>query len=835
MKNPFRYRSPRNTRIIFGAAAIIVLLITCVHLLDVMVFRVTSNDECGWVQCPAGRPGLIIRDIVPGGVTDHAGVKDGDTLLRINNREVTFRTAPGILNALQPGDTATYLLNRNGNLFEAKIRILKLFDTFSLTLFLLGFSFLLVGTIVIMTKPEGLIQRAFGRYGLFSMLVFGLITINIDPADPWWKKTFLTYGYLIGHAFGGPQFILFFRHFPVRNALLTKRWVAPLLYTLGIVSTLLLIFGARLGITFSFLAYILISPITFFVTGVGFFIASYARMSDHNARSRLRPILIGFIFGAVVFTYIGVFTAVNPFLFFLVPTSMLPIVLILVMPATFGYAIFRYRLMDIDLIIERSLIYGAVTASLAGIYIVVVFGIGSLLGMLIGQPDSKVLSIFAFIVIAFVFDPVKRRAQESIDRTFYRERRNYQRALLEFSQELPRLINLEEILDSILQRISATMHVEKIAVVLCDDQEGCSSARRNIEADCCDFTATQNGLIALLRESRTAQVLSFIADESEGLSIHEADREKIRRAGIVLAIPLLLQERLIGLITVGPKFSRKVYSQDDIDLLTTVASQAAIAIENSRLHRSEIEKQKIQEEMEMARRIQQGLLPKSDPDIEHLDVSGISVPALSVGGDYFDYIRLGPGKLLTVVADVSGKGMSAALYMSKIQGMIQLAGRMYRSPKEMLIHVNRLLYDGIERKSFITMVLALFDLDRKTATVCRAGHNKAIIASGGSVAFLQSAGIGLGLERGEIFDRTLEEVTYPLNGESWFVFYSDGLTETMNTERQELGEAALSDIVQRRGADSALELRSRLMSAAEAFRGSAEQHDDITIVVVRTH
>ena len=114
--------------------------------------------------------------------------------------------------------------------------------------------------------------------------------------------------------------------------------------------------------------------------------------------------------------------------------------------------------------------------------------------------------------------------------------------------------------------------------------------------------------------------------------------------------------------------------------------------------------------------------------------------------------------------------MAAALYMSKIQGMIQLAARMYESPREMLIHVNRLLYEGIERKSFITMILALFDVEKKTVRICRAGHNKAITALNGSLEHLQSAGIGLGLERGPLFEQTLEEVEHSLSPESLLFF-----------------------------------------------------------------
>jgi len=156
---------------------------------------------------------------------------------------------------------------------------------------------------------------------------------------------------------------------------------------------------------------------------------------------------------------------------------------------------------------------------------------------------------------------------------------------------------------------------------------------------------------------------------------------------------------------------------------------------------------------------------------------------MSVGGDYFDYIQLGPKKLLVVVADVSGKGMSAALYMSKIQGMVQLAAHMYKTPKEMLIQINRRIFDGIERKSFITMILAMFDLQKNEVRICRAGHNKALIGVNGKLQFLNGHGIGLGLERGKIFEKELQEIRKPLTHDGIFVFYSDGLTEAMDEQK----------------------------------------------------
>ncbi len=821
----------RRIRIIYSTAALAVFLVCTYHFIDLMVLKTVSNDQCGWVAVDMGKRGLLIKDVVPGGVTDRAGVRDGDTLLRINGKEITGESASFLLNSMKRGDTATYTIARGGTQFETKIEIIKLFNTFEASLYLLGFAFLLVGYVVVMTKPEGMIQRKFGTYGIFTMLVFGLYSPNVSH-DPMWKVILILGFFFAGRILALPVMLKFFLYFPLRRNILERKWLNPLLYGISVLSLLPLFFGLRLST--SLVLYIVAMPITFFMFGLGFFTAGYRRVVDPEQRRQLRPIFIGVILGMLVFFYISILTGIRPFAIVTQPALMLPITLILATPLTFGYAIFRYGLMDIDLIFERSLIYGAVTATLAAIYIGVVFGIGTLFGMVIGNPDSKLLNIAAFIVIAFVFDPIKRRVQESIDRTFYRERRDYQRALSEFSQELPRLIDMDQILDSIVNRISTTMHVDKVAVVLCSEMEGCFSVTKNIDRECCNFTNAQNGLIQFLRQKKAAQTLYFLLDDHETTGIDQTDTEKVRRAGVVLAIPMLIQERLIGLITAGPKLSGKVYSHDDIDLLTTVASQAAISIENARLHRSELEKQKIEEELEMARRIQQGLLPKKNPTIEHLDISGISLPALSVGGDYYDFILLGPDKCLVVVADVSGKGMSAALYMSKIQGMIQLAARMYTTPREMLIHVNRLLYDGIERKSFITMILGLFDMTSRHVRLCRAGHNKAIVETNGQISFLDSHGIGLGLERGPLFEETLEEIEYPLTEHSLVIFYSDGLPETMNEDYFQLGEEALCDIIRSYKDASALELQNQLIAKARAFRGRADQNDDITIVIAKT-
>jgi len=571
----------------------------------------------------------------------------------------------------------------------------------------------------------------------------------------------------------------------------------------------------------------------FFFAGLAVFAVSYFRRVERRARKQIRPILLGALAGIGSFVYVVIVTSSNQFVLFTNPMLLSPGILIITVPLAFGYSIFRYRLMDIDFIVKRSLIYGTVTAAIASIYILTVYGIGNLLAYFLGTEEDKVLNVVALVVIAFAFDPIKQRVQNWVDKVFYQERANYQAALLEFSKELPRLMNLDQIFHSMVNRISSTMHVEKVAVILCDEKEGCISVSKGVDEACCVFDEQQDGFLNLLRQSHAPHSLALVAEEPESLAINESDRSKIITSGIVLAVPMFLQDRLIGSINVGPKLSGKVYSQEDIDLLATVGNQAAIAIENARLHKSEIEKQKIEEELSLARKIQQGLLPKSNPQFPGLDIAGVSIPARSVGGDYFDFIELGPKKLLVVVADVSGKGMSAALYMSKIQGMVQLAAHMYPSPKEMLIHVNRRIYDGIERKSFITMILGLFDLEKKEVRICRAGHNKALIGLNGELKHLDGAGIGLGLERGPVFESKLEEVVRPLNEKNLYLFYTDGITETMNEQMLDFGEERVLEVVRLKRNLPAVELQHSLLEATEQFRGSAEQHDDLTLVVVK--
>jgi sigma-B regulation protein RsbU (phosphoserine phosphatase) len=835
MQNLFDRLSPRVIRAIYASAAVVAALVGGANIHQVMMVRATGNDQCRWVVLEKGVSRLLITDIVSGGVVDRAGIRDGDILLRINGE--TFesdRDAQLKINRLI-GSTARYTVERDGRTFETDVRILKAINMSFLAMVLQGGSLLIIGMIVVLARPQGRIQRMFARYGILSFLFFSHAQGNYDQAlDPAWRVAVFGVTFLFAGIVGPPMFVRFFLHFPVRMPLADRRWFSVVLYALATALTGLVAFAKPMGLPEPVPNVAMFLRLIFILFGFSFFVYAYYRLVRPERRRALRPILVGVGLGMTAFMYMLAVAAIDPFAAFINPIILLPALFLPLASLLFGYAIIRYRLMDIDLIVKRSLIYGIVTATVAAIYVGTVFVAGSLAADLLGEEPDRLATLLAFVVVAFAFDPLKRNAQEWIDRVFYQERYNYQQALLEFAQELPRRIDLREILESMVHRIAATMHIDKVAVILCDPEGACESAEQNVPRACCRFEDSDGGLVRLLRSSQRAQSFALLADEPESVKLSTSDKQTLISGGIVLSVPMFLKDRLIGIINVGPKRSGKVYTRDDIELLTAVGAQAAVAIENARLHAMEFERQKIREELSLALKIQQGLLPKGAPSLPGLDIAGTSRPALQVGGDYYDFIEIGRSKVLVVVADVAGKGMSAALYMSKVQGMVQLAAHMYRSPKEMLSHINRRIFDGIERRSFITMILALFDLEKRQVRICRAGHNRALIGTNGSLEFVNSRGIGLGLERGPIFDRELHEVVRPLRKDSVFLFYTDGVTEAMNADGRQFGEEPVKRLLAAKRHGSAAEIQHHVLSAVEEFRGAAEPHDDVTMVVVRS-
>ena len=253
------------------------------------------------------------------------------------------------------------------------------------------------------------------------------------------------------------------------------------------------------------------------------------------------------------------------------------------------------------------------------------------------------------------------------------------------------------------------------------------------------------------------------------------------------------------------------------------------------------EKRRLEEELRIARDIQMSLLPSGPVTFPGLAVTAMCRPAREVGGDYYDFMPLGEHRLGVLVADVSGKGTSAAFYMAELKGLILSLSQIYQSPKRLLMEVNRILSATLDNRTFITMMYAVVDLETHTLTYVRAGHTPLIyVPADGSVPKRSQVLIPDGLVVGlnldgieEKFAELLEEHTLQIGAGDLFALYTDGITEAMNEESDLFGEERLSRLLEEHAHLPSDELRERILGDVEAFVGGAEQHDDMTIVLLR--
>lgn len=246
------------------------------------------------------------------------------------------------------------------------------------------------------------------------------------------------------------------------------------------------------------------------------------------------------------------------------------------------------------------------------------------------------------------------------------------------------------------------------------------------------------------------------------------------------------------------------------------------------------ERVRLSRELEIARQVQLKLLPKSSPAFPGVDIAGTCIPALEVGGDYFDYISISPTKIGIAVGDVSGKGLPAAIYMTLTKGIVQSNAESGILPSRVLTKVNQLLSRTIDKGNFVSMFYAILDSETRTMTIARAGHNPAVWVLGdGKTENLKPEGLALGMERGDRFEKVIRDQTVTLSPGDVIVFYTDGYTEAMNEAREEFGEERLLAAIRRQTGKPATAIITAINDEVRKFCGQAPQHDDMTIVVLR--
>jgi sigma-B regulation protein RsbU (phosphoserine phosphatase) len=283
-----------------------------------------------------------------------------------------------------------------------------------------------------------------------------------------------------------------------------------------------------------------------------------------------------------------------------------------------------------------------------------------------------------------------------------------------------------------------------------------------------------------------------------------------------------------------------VRSEDQLGELALSFNSMTASIED--LLRQAAEKKRLEEELRIAHEIQMSLLPQGPLVMAGLAVTALCVPAREVGGDYYDFLPLDDHRVGVLIADVSGKGTSAALYMAELKGLVLSLSEIHTSPRTMLIALNRIIAHHLDARSFITMTYAVIDLRERTITYARAGHTPLIYVPGacadGSPRHVQILApdgmvVGLKLDNGEMFERHLVEETIPLQPGDLYLLFTDGISEAMNARDDLFGESRLGRLVETHAHLPSEELRERVLREIAAFVGDAPQHDDMTMILLK--
>jgi serine phosphatase RsbU (regulator of sigma subunit) len=821
------------------------------------VLNITSrtNDECLWEQEKVGEDSVrIYFNLVKfEGVTWNAGIRDGDDFLKIDGKKLrnTFH-ASYLADRKASGDSLVFTVSRNGQVFDTTIKVKKLIEFGNLAGALLGLIWLAVGFVVLSSKPYGFPQILFYRIGaLFVLFSVGSLFSGNTMLNPIWKYNVLLvladFSWIFGIVFLPFLIVHFFWIFPLENKLIKHKYVSKALFLIPAILFLIVIVYRFIFIYMNyedahivfkyhfpvirFLYAVLFSGI---IVGLVSLFISYLKLKKASERTSVFVILITYALGVLAIVYLMTLANVLADTIFNSPEYYLPVFLIILTPLGFGYSIFRYSLLDVSEVLKNTILYGTATFSLAGVYFFLIYLLGQTISEALTTDYQGIVAAGIFILFAFGFQSTKDRFQNVITKYFYPEQFAYQKVLVTFSNEISSIVGLENILDTVQETFVDALKVEKFGIALRNEKTNEFELKRedgftNKELHFPNYDDIISKKVSDKLELKHPNAF----DQLEFPIIFPCSHNELEEEGIYTIIPLVIKQKIIGLLLFGLKHSGAQFAGKDIDLLIASSNQTAIAVENARLYSEEAIKIKLERELDVARKIQEGLLPVNIPKIKNLDTAGIMIPAMQIGGDYYDLIKISDTQMFIVVGDVSGKGLSASFYMSKLQTMIQLFCTASKSPKEILVELNQKISGHMEKQWFITLTVAYVDIGKRSIKICRAGHPPTLKFSNGVVNYIKPNGMGVGLEYGALFEESLEEVELPLAPHDVFVFSSDGINEAMNEDNELFGYDEITNILKNKSNSSSDEIVKNTIYSLEKFRGLKEPNDDITLVVLK--
>lgn len=417
-----------------------------------------------------------------------------------------------------------------------------------------------------------------------------------------------------------------------------------------------------------------------------------------------------------------------------------------------------------------------------------------------------------------------------LERENQRLRRSVQELsmLNDLAREIGASRESNEVMQKIIRKALKSVQAEQGVITLVEDREGdpmttlVRTAGSSVKRDPFHLN---DSLLGWMQQYKIPLVLNNPADDTrfKGARWDASIRS-------MLCVPLLVRSRLTGLLTVYNKRSGNGFTDDDERLLAIIAAQSAQIVENARLYEEEKTLVTMREELRLAYEIQMTLLPKAPPEIPGYELAGKSIPAQTVGGDYFDFIPTHDNNLALCVADVSGKGLPASLLMANVQATLRGQTPWSSSVQACLERSNKLLCESIRRGTFVTLFYGILNPQEHQFLYANAGHNRPLLLRNGKEPTELSSG---GLVLGVLPSYSYTETSVDLHPSDVLLLYSDGITEAMNSAREQFGEDRLAALLETHGHLSAQALIDQIVLAVQQHSGNAPQTDDMTLLAVR--
>lgn len=402
--------------------------------------------------------------------------------------------------------------------------------------------------------------------------------------------------------------------------------------------------------------------------------------------------------------------------------------------------------------------------------------------------------------------------------------------LNEIATAINSTLSIDNIIGLIVQKCIKHLKAEQASVMLLDKEHDESAFKTMIrKADHSVFNMAYH---------LDDQITGWILSSKKSLIINDFKNDKrffrTRQESLsvcnLISVPLFFKGKMTGIISAFNKKGAELFTADDERLLSIIAAQSAQIIENARLLKEEQTLMSMLEEMRMAAKIQADLLPKEIPACRGYQISGISIPAKSVGGDYYDFIKMDGSKVAFCISDVSGKGMPAALLMASIQASIRGQAFYRAGCHEAVSFTNNLLYASTDPAQYATLCYCILDTERNALSFCNAGHNPPFLFTPGKESVRLTEG---GIVTGMIPGYPYTDKCIDVNAGDVLVLFTDGVTEAMNTLEEEFGEERLLNVIKSSEGGSSDSIMNNILSEIKLFTNGAEQFDDITVLVIK--